>query len=171
MDITKEELVKILDKYLFGWAYKDIERASIYGDAKLAGFILGACFIDAMAGYYCGVTKKICRKDVGERFKKFAKKYLSQYRSDDLYYSLRCGLVHNYAEQGKYVFTDNNKDGFHFEETDRGTLLNLEDFCADLRGAYAKLRKDILKGGKIFKNAQTRLKELGIMGNVQVKKA
>jgi len=47
--LTKEQLVAVLDKYLFEWEYKDIERASVKGEAKLAGFILGACFIDALA--------------------------------------------------------------------------------------------------------------------------
>lgn len=56
--MDKKELVSILDQYLFGWAYKQIEQASIHGEAKLAGFILGACFIDAMAGFYAGIDKE-----------------------------------------------------------------------------------------------------------------
>ncbi len=58
-NLTKKQLVHILDDSLFGWEYKDIEKASIYGNAKLSGFILGACFIDAMAGFYAGIDKKI----------------------------------------------------------------------------------------------------------------
>jgi hypothetical protein len=56
---TKEQLVALLDQYIFGWAYKDIERASVKGEAKLAGFILGACFIDTLAGFYFGINRSM----------------------------------------------------------------------------------------------------------------
>jgi len=36
--LTRENVVKLLDDYLFGWAYRDIERASVYGEAKLGIF-------------------------------------------------------------------------------------------------------------------------------------
>jgi len=36
----------------------DIEKASISGSAKLAGFILGECFIDAMASFDAGVDRE-----------------------------------------------------------------------------------------------------------------
>jgi hypothetical protein len=31
-NIAKEQLAKILDEFLFGWEYKDLERASIFGE-------------------------------------------------------------------------------------------------------------------------------------------
>lgn len=163
-DETKEGLVQLLDKYLYGWAYKDIERASVQGTAKFAGFLLGACFIDAMASFYSGVTKEMAKKGSGDRFKNFVQKYLGQYDAEKFWYDLRCGLVHSYAEGGTYVFTDANKMGFHFDETSRGKIiLNLEDFLADLRKAYNTFRKDILREREIFLNAKQRFESMGLM--------
>lgn len=169
MDITKEQLVVILDKSLFEWEYKDIEKASIYGGAKLAGFILGACFIDAMAGFYTGLKLEDSRGGSGKRFKDFTTKYLTNYDAEKLYKDLRCGLVHSYAEGGTYVFTDANKAGFHFNLTPKGkVILNLEDFLSDLRKAYANLRSDILTNTGIFFKAKDRYLSMYLMGSVKI---
>lgn len=163
-ELTKEQLVRILDASLFGWEYKQIEQASISGTAKLAGFILGACFIDAMAGFYAGIDKKDSKTGSGDRFKNFVGKYMTTYDKERLWEDLRCGLVHSYAEGGTYAFTDANKAGFHFNKTPQGLIiLNLEDFCADLREAYRNLRNDILIGGDIFLKAKRRYESMGIM--------
>ena len=167
--ITKNMLVKILDQYLFGWAYKDIERASIYGEAKLAGFILGACFIDALAGFRAGVTKQNIGQGSSKRFKDFSKQYLPKYNSDKLYVDLRCGLVHSYAEGGTYVFTDANKAGFHFNKCmNNKIILNLEDFLSDLREAYRNYRNDILTNPEIFDKARARYESMYLMGLVTI---
>lgn len=171
-EITAEQLVRILDEYLFGWAYGDIERASVRGDAKLAGFILGACFIDAAAGFYAGVTKEESKNGSGKRFKDFVRKYLAKYDADRLYEDLRCGLVHSYAEGGTYVFTDANKAGFHFNTTPRGKIiLNLEDFLLDLRESYRLLRNNILSDDDVSRKAKKRYRSMGLMGRVEIGRA
>ena len=168
-DLTKERLAWLLDKYLYGWAYIDIERASIKGDAKLAGFILGACFIDAMASFHAGVDLDTSKRDSGKRFKDFVEKYLKDYNADKLWSDLRCGLVHSYAEGGTYVFTDNNKAGFHMNYTSKGKIiLNLEDFCADLRKAYNAYRTDILSDNDCFLKAKHRLESMRLMMPVPI---
>ena len=162
--LTKEQLVQILDGYLFGWAYKDMERASIEGTAKLAGFILGACFIDAMASFHAGVDRESSKRGSGERFKCFVGEYLKSYDPERLWYDLRCGLVHSYAEGGTYVFTDANKVGFHMNSTPTGKIiLNLEDFFADLRQAYAAYRMNILSSNDCFLKAKKRFESMGLM--------
>ncbi len=167
--ITKEQLVDILDEYLFGWEYKDIERASILGTAKLAGFILGACFIDAMAGFFAGVTRETVKNGSSDRFKKFVEKYLKKYDSEKLWADLRCGLVHSYAEGGTYAFTDANQAGFHFNYTASGRIiLNLEDFLFDLREAYKNFRNDILINNDIFLKAKIRYESMGLMNLVGI---
>lgn len=169
IQITKEQLVNVLDQYLFGWEYKDIEKASISGEAKLAGFILGACFIDTMAGFFAGVTKEKVGSESSDRFKDFVKKYLPEYDAEKIWSDLRCGLVHSYAEGGTYVFTDANKAGFHFNSTaGRKIILNLEDFLSDLRKAYRDFRNDILMDNDIFLKAKTRYESMGLMGLVSI---
>ncbi len=168
-ELTCHQLVQVLDKYLYGWAYMDIERASVHGSAKLAGFILGACFIDAMASFFSGIDREAAKTKSGIRFKAFVGRYLSRYVADDLWADLRCGLVHSYAEGGTYVFTDNSKAGFHFSKTARGKIvLNLEDFCADLDEAYNALRKDILSDSEVFLKARNRFKAMGLMMDMPI---
>jgi len=169
IQITKEQLVNILDQYLFGWEYKDIEKASVFGEAKLAGFILGACFIDTMAGFFAGVAKKNVGSGSSDRFKDFVKKYLPKYDAEKIWVDLRCGLVHSYAEGGTYVFTDANKAGFHFNFTPTGKIiLNLEDFLSDLRKAYKNFRNDILIDNNVFLKAKNRYESMGLMGLVNI---
>lgn len=169
-DTTKEILVKTLDDSLFGWEYKQIEQASILGTAKLAGFILGACFIDAMAGFYAGIDGEESKRGAGERFKQFVKKYLQKYDEEKLWEDLRCGLVHSYATGDTYAFTDANKAGFHFNRTQQDRIiLNLEDFCADLREAYKNFRNDILTYNDIFLKAKKRYESMGLMFALPIK--
>jgi len=165
--MQQQELVEILDKYLLGWAFGDIERAS-EGDAKLGAFILGACFLDAMAGFYKGIDREEAKRQSGSRFKDFVERYLPKYERERLGEDLRCGLVHVYAEGGTYEFT-HSKNGFHFAKSSRGkTILNLEDFLEDLKEAYNQLRKDILNQKDRFEKAMRRYESMGVMGPLPV---
>jgi hypothetical protein len=167
MKMQEEELLEILDKYLLGWAFGDIERAS-KGEAKLGAFVLGACFIDAMAGFYKGIDREESKRKSGSRFKDFVEKYLPKYEPERLWEDLRCGLVHSYAEGGSYEFT-HSKSQFHFTKSSRGkTILNLEDFLEDLKEAYNKLREDILNQKDTFDKAMRRYKSMGLMASVRV---
>jgi len=164
--MRQEELVEILDKYLLGWAFGDIERAS--KEAKLGAFILGACFIDAMAGFYKGINRKEAETGSSSRFKDFVKVYLPQYDPEKLWKDLRCGLVHSYAEGGSYEFTHSNSE-IHFTKSSRGKIiLNLEEFLEDLKGAYNQLREDIMKQQDTFDKAIKRYKSMGLMASVHV---
>ncbi len=138
-------------------AFQDIDRAS-KGEAKLGAFILGACFVDAMAGFYNGIDRKEAKTRSGLRFKGFVEEYLQQYDSQKLSEDLRCGLVHSYAEGGSYEFT-HSQPQLHFMKSSRErTILNLEDFLKNLREAYDGFRKDILSKKDIFDRAKRRYK-------------
>jgi len=165
-DITKEQLVKELDSSFLKLAVEDMKRA-LDANANLAVFILGACFIEALAGFYFGQEYKDDRKNYpksGERFKGFVKKYLKQYNLNDLWRSLRCGLVHSYVVDGNYAFT-NKKKNQHLKPTPNRKLkiVNDENFYDDLNNAYEKFKKDILADPKIFEKAKKRYNSLKIM--------
>lgn len=156
-------LTSAMKQSLHMMALEDIKKASIKGEAKLAGFILGACLIDALAGFYDGVQKKDTGGS-GERFKKFVKHFMPMYDTDTLYKDLRCGLVHSYAEGGTYVFTDANKAGKHFQKLKNGRILvNLEDFIADVEKAMLQLEKEIMEIDAVYEKAVVRAKSMGFM--------
>lgn len=167
-EITKEKLVRELDENLYGFAYKDIKEIISKSVTELAIFILCACFIDAMAGFYFGVTKeKIKNKTIigsGERFKGFVKEYLPEYDADNLYRSLRCGLVHSYVDEGKYKFVQ-RKPIWHQKSDCSGErkLINDENFATDVEKAYFKFREDILQKTERFTNAKERYLSMGLM--------
>lgn len=166
-DVKKDELLEKMNTYLYGWALKDIKRASIDGEAKMAGFILGACFIDALAGFWEGVDKDTCKNNIGDRFKGFIGEYLPQYNQDHLWKDLRNYLVHSYTEGGSYVFTDNEKEGRHFDKHSSGrTILNLEDFYYDLEKAYKNLVKDIEEKEESFLAAKKRYDSMGLIESI-----
>jgi len=161
--ITKEFLINKLDERLLGWPYKNILEINNNTDAKLACFILGACFIDVMAGFYFGIDCESSKKDSGKRFKEFVKIYLTKYDSETLWSDLRCGLVHAYAAGYKYLFV-HNKPSYHLYETDKKQIvINLDDFIDDVKHAYDRLIEDIRNDDKIFKNARKRYFEMGLM--------
>jgi hypothetical protein len=179
-----------MDQSLFYWEFKDIERSS-KGGGQLASFILASCFIDALAGFYAGVfQKEITTKkqtiekrefiinDKGEeeesrsgkRYTTFVARYLSQYKPDNLYKDLRCGLVHAYATGQSYVFSDDtNQSLFHMDNTlDGQIILKLEDFLADIRIAYRQYRKDIIDSNDLFIKAKRRYESMLLMGPVKI---
>lgn len=161
--MTEEQLLEKLDSSFLKIALGDIKRAShIEVNTTLAVFILGSCLIEALAGFRFGQTRPD-QKGSGDRFRKFVKEYLGQYDEKDLWKSLRCGLVHSYAEKGKYIFV-NKKPLLHFKKHKNGRLIvNDENFVKDLEAAYQQFKKSILNDGTIFLNAEKRLKSLGLM--------
>lgn len=163
-NITREQLVKELDASFLNVALEDIKRSSdIKTNTNLAAFILGSCFIEALAGFYCGQDDPNTRSGSGDRFRKFVRKYLSQYNANDLWDSLRCGLVHSYAEKGKYNFV-NKKRWLHFQSDKNGRIIiNDEDFVEDLEMAYKDFKKDIINDPTIFSSAKKRFEGFGIM--------
>ena len=82
MSVTKEELIARLNEGLGEMALGDIKRASRPGDkeggAKMAGFLLGFCFIDAAAGFHSGRTREM-RGVIGEHFRAFVTCYMPRY--------------------------------------------------------------------------------------------
>lgn len=153
-----EKIIKKVESTLREWAFKDILRASD-GGAKMGAFILASCYIDYLAWYYSNKSK------VGERYKEFVKKFLKNYNADDLYYSLRCKLVHYYSEGGKYEFT-HNKPKFHLKPSKlpNRIIINLENFLKELKNATEQYF-ELVDSNQTYKNRLIKKYEkVGILG-------
>lgn len=159
-------------------AFGDIRRAigpPGKNGAKIAGFMLGYCFIDCLAGFLDGQTEHAGGGNK-TRFIRFVKEYLTpidfRYDSESLYVDLRCRLVHSYVTGTQYVFTDNAKLAKHFQkkviEGRTLTVLNLEDFVNDLEKAYKVFIKDVETNDKVFRNSKKRYEALGLMTTIRV---
>jgi hypothetical protein len=164
-DITQKNLVKYLDKYLYEWAYQDFKKESLRnGQSKMLCFFLGCYFIDALAEFFAGADKAGYNRNSSKRLKDFLKRYLPQYNPDIIHANLRYALAHPHSAGASYVFTHNNKAGSHLGRlAGNKIILNLEDFCADLKKAYRKFREDILADKTIFANTKKRIESLGLM--------
>lgn len=159
--ITPSILQILLDNSLYEMAFRDIEAIRDRKIASMSCFILLSCFIDYMAGYYCGVNTT--RK---EHFMRFCKEYLPMYDPNTLYKDIRCKLVHQYIEPGNLIFTDNTdkKDG-GMKDSKR-IILNVDDFINDVRNAWLKFRRDIKDNNCVYKRALERYENAGTLTKV-----
>lgn len=169
-NITREQLLNILDSSFERIALVDMRRA-LEENTTMVVFILGSCFIEALSGFYFGQISRDDRENEkrgiprsGERFKGFVQRYLSEYNPEDLWNSLRCGLVHSYTDKGAYLFKNKDRALHHLKEFGDRLFINDEDFFASLEQAYMKFKLDILaeNNNELFLKAKRRLDALGL---------
>lgn len=156
-----DEIINRVKFALSDWAFEDLSRASA-GGAKLATFILASCYIDYLSCYFFnGDSTK-------NRYITFVNKFLPKYNGRDLYESLRCKLVHNYTEGGKYEFTHDHPE-LHFSTSPRGrTVLNLNSFLKDLESARDEYFKLVDKNAQFKDKMIARYLKVGIMGPAEL---
>jgi hypothetical protein len=147
--MTESEIIEKVKTTFREWVLGDIEKASKVG-TKMGAFILASCFIDYIASYY------VNDESGDERYKKFVKDFLKSYDADDLYYSLRNKLVHNYSEGGKYLFTDGKKAGEHLFMVRNKQIINLEDFIIEIKHAMEIYFSELDKNKKLQYNCVKR---------------
>jgi len=125
----------------------------------MGAFILASCYIDYLAWYYSG------KKGVGQRYRQFVKRFLKMYNPDDLYESLRCKLVHNYSEGGKYEFT-HKKHRFHLKasQLQGRTVVNLDDFLKELENARDQYFNLVDSDVTLKRRLIEKYKHTGILG-------
>ena len=113
------------------WVIGPINRL-VHTQDPLIGFILMACAIDYLAGFWWGKNTK---GQVEDAYTGFVNEYFPKGRYDagGLYDSLRNGLVHMFTiKNKKYALTHNNPS-FHLKIDRNGqTILNAGDFRDDL---------------------------------------
>ena len=124
------------------WVIGPIDRL-VHSDDALVGFILMACAIDYLAGFWWG---KSTSGKVRLAYTGFVKRYFPprSYDPDGVYDSLRNGLVHMFTIKAKkYALTHNNAH-LHLKEDSAGQLLlNAENFRNDLVSAKEKYFSEI----------------------------
>ena len=158
MDTAKINHIKFV---LHDMAFLDVKRASA-GQSKMGAFILASCFIEYLAGFVAG--KETSNKD----YKAFVKDYLPPlYNPEKLYRDLRCKLVHNYSEGGSYMFAY-SKPELHGQEVAGRTVVNLENFIADLELALHKLFTELDKDAVRAKKAEERFDKIGLIGIARI---
>jgi len=147
------------------WVISDIERASIKGEAKTAGFILISCAIDVLATLYAGKDSN------GKIYARFISRFFDKnlYDGDDLWHNLRNGLVHNYTiHKSKYVLTDGHSHlhGLPYEPDGDKTVLNLENFFEDLVKAKQTFFAMLKASQDHRENVKRRVSKVGVLGLV-----
>jgi hypothetical protein len=158
--MTSEEIEMIREiKISLNRALADIKKA-FEGGSIVGSFILGSCFIDAMAGFKYGQDG---RMKLGKVYREFVGEYLEDYDKVALYYDLRCQLLHNYSEGGSYEFIHNHPD-LHLQYHDKKRkFINLENFIHDLENAMVKFFIELENSEVTKANAMKRFKKYGIL--------
>ena len=127
------------------WVFGPIDRLATSADALVA-FILMACAVDYLAGFWWG--KRIKANEGRIVYTSFINQYFPSGRYDalGLYKSLRNGLVHMFTVKGqKYTLTHNNP-GLHRQTARSGQIvLNAADFRDDLVAAKDSFFDDVEK--------------------------
>lgn len=158
--MTDNDKIEAIIASLTENALGDIKRASS-GGAKMGAFILCSCLIDAIAGFMKGNDTRECD------YKHFVGKYMPAYDAEKIYTALRCKLVHSYSEGGSYWFKD-NMESLHLSKLDNEkTIVNLENFIAEIESALQKYTSDL----RITKNLALRnnaIKRYDLNGVIQV---
>lgn len=124
------------------WVIEPIEDL-INTQHALAGFILMTCAIDYLAGFYWGQSTKQNSK---KAYTQFVGKYFpSCYDPEELYDSLRNGLVHMFTIKNKTYSLIHNRSNLHLQADKHGqTILNAQDFFNDLKVAKDQYFVDVV---------------------------
>ncbi len=157
--MSDDEIIAAVKQSLKDWGLGDIYKALLLnpGDriepdteldsekAALRGaFVLGCSLLDAMSCY------RFAQKSSQDNFKKFCENegfmpgYNATGKTNDLYLSLRCGMLHNYQPGNIPKNTDtlyaltHDKDEKHLQQEDKTVWINLQNFIGDVHNAVDK---------------------------------
>ncbi len=143
------------------WIFNKIDRYVISDDA-LIGFIFMSCVIDYLAGFWWGEDTK---GQVKMAYTGFINEYfpIGKYEANDLYDSLRNGLVHKFTIQKKrYALTHNHPD-LHLEIRKSQLILNANDFAQDLHEAASRYFSDVEQHPELLKKFMNRFERDGFL--------
>lgn len=151
------------------WIISRIDR--LLASDPLVGFIFMACVIDYLAGFRYPVERT-----TETEYKAFISRYFpkepngdERYDSDELYNSLRNGLVHSFTIKGqKYTLTDKRPE-LHLKKAGNNQInLNAEDFRCDLIKAKDDYFNAVERGGELLDNAISHYCKQGFISIVEL---
>jgi len=147
------------DKWIFGGLIALSKSKGV-----CLGFVIIACAIDYLASFNYGGDTTHHSKEAYTDFLKEYEWFTKKYSPEDIYDSLRCGLVHNFTiHGGKFALTHNHPE-LHLTPHKGQTVLNYEDFYRDLKRLkeeyFEKVKKP--KNGKLA-NFMKRYETLGFL--------
>jgi hypothetical protein len=156
----EDEILNLVTTPLRDFALGDIKK-SLDKDMLIATFMLCACFIDAVSGFYCGVnykrvdkkTKKITYLNKG-RFIDFCKTYMQgkiddRYNPEKLYSELRNNIVHSYSASTYILGKGIPKT--HLKEESGSVYLSAETFFDDVSQSFELWVKDLFLNPQLKK--------------------
>jgi hypothetical protein len=77
---------------------------------------------------------------------------------------MRCKLVHNYTEGGKYAFIHNHSE-LHLEQDQHGRIIiNLRSFINELKKAQVNFFNEVRNNDSLKMKVAKRYKKVGILG-------
>lgn len=145
------------------WVFDPIDRLVPSQDA-LIGFIVMACAIDYLAGFWWGQSTS---GSVTRAYTGFIDTYFptGRYDANGLYDSLRNGLVHMFTIKGKkYALTHNNPHLHLKTDTVGQIVLNASDFRDDLVAARDKYFDEVETNPGLLDKLVIRINRDGILG-------
>ena len=145
--MSDDEIIDQITKSFSEYNLRDIKEINkSVLEFTIAEFILCSCFIDQISGFRYNIDK------VGKRYKQFVQDYLPSYDPKELYQDLRNKLVHNYSI-GKHYSLVREAPGWHLQNIEGMTYLNLENFIDDLQTALNKFIFELKNDVQIRRNA------------------
>ena len=153
------------------WVVAPARRMVEAGDDMGVGmpaFIWLTCSIDWLAGFWHGERTK---GKVRQVYIGFIDRYFptGRYDAENLYESLRNGLVHMYTIQHKKYALTHRHPETHLHPNHEGyILLNLEDFFEDCQFAKNAYFQEVETDKSLLNKAFKRIKRDGFLGLVPV---
>lgn len=137
--------VKRFKKRFLEWVFADIS-ACLGKGAAVGSVILTCCAIDYIGRFYSGIPREVGNK---AKYVAFLGRYFApKYKPEDFYKLVRCGLLHGYDMQGRYIVVGSNTRWarslhMRYDPKHKATLVNPFALYEDIRTAFGAYVNDL----------------------------
>jgi len=158
--VDNYQIEKII-KSLTDFALRDLKFIRDQ-DVLLVTFLAASCFIDVLGGIMAG------KRATGKTYRRFIKKYLTQYDTHNLYEDLRCALAHNYSVGRNYSLIRQNSAVHLKTTTESKIVINVEDFVNEVEAGFHQFVSDLRSDRETGENATAWSRKYRIIELMQV---